>query len=820
MATATKTATTTAVIPEPALQVRRRNVNGEIIIELEGKLDSSVTAELREEAISLVGPNCHLVLDLSGLKEISPTGVRMLLLFVRRVRSAGGTISFTGASPKELDVADSAGYLEMFKKAAPAAPAPTHAIVGRIDAYPTHTIAGFAVRAGNPMVFGATPVAGGVNFAVYSQHATGCTLVLFHTGARQPLAEIPFQPEFRVGNVFAMMVFDLDIDNLEYGYRLDGPFQPELGHRFDATKVLLDPMARTVCGREVWGKGPDPAEPYPYRARITPEDFDWDGDTPLHLPFEDLVIYEMHVRGFTRSPTSDVKHPGTFAGLREKIPYLKDLGVNCVELLPIFEFDETENGRLNPRTGERLCNYWGYNTVAFCAPNSSYAATGEFGFQADECKSLIRELHRNGIEVILDVVFNHTAEGNEQGPYISFRGLDNHTYYMLTPDGYYHNFSGCGNTFNCNNPVVRTFVVECLRHWVAEYHIDGFRFDLASILGRAPNGAPLSNPPLLELLAGDPILGRTKLIAEAWDAGGLYQVGCFPAYGRWAEWNGKYRDCVRKFLKGDLGLVGEMAARLVGSPDLYQGRGATASINFLTCHDGFTLADTVSYNDKHNADNGEDNRDGANDNNSWNCGAEGPTHDANILALRRRQIKNALGMLLVSQGVPMLLMGDECGQTQQGNNNTYCQDNPLAWLDWDLMAENAELLRFCRLMIQFRKRHPALRNALHPGPGAPEVNWHGTRAWRADWSPGNRVLAFHRIATAEDKMDAVYVAMNMHWESLDFELPSPPVGRWHMAANTSMPSPDDILDDHREAPLADQGKACVGGRSIIILTAR
>jgi glycogen operon protein len=810
------------VTRERALQTNRRVSDGDTIIELRGKLDSSLSAELREEALSLVAPGCRLVLDFSELEDISPTGLRMLLMFYRRVHAEGGTISIKGASPKVFEVAEAAGYLPLFQKTAPVAPAPTRAMVSRIDAYPTQTISGFAVRPGTPTPFGATLVSGGVNFAVYSRCATGCTLVLFEAGAKEPFAELPFPPAFRVGNVFAMTVFDLDVDGLEYGYRMEGPFEPVAGHRFDPTKVLLDPMARAVCGREVWGVAPDPSEPFPYRCRIIPEDFDWEGDAPLQHPFEDLVIYEMHVRGFTQSPTSGVKHPGTFAGLKEKIPYLKELGVNCVELLPIFEFDETENGRINPRTGERLCNYWGYNTVAFCAPNASYAATGPYGFQADECKALIKELHRNGIEVILDVVFNHTAEGNEHGPSISFRGLDNQTYYMLTPEGFYYNFSGCGNTFNCNNPVVRGFVVECLRHWVAEYHIDGFRFDLASILGRAPNGAPLNNPPLLESLAGDPILGKTKLIAEAWDAGGLYQVGCFPAYGRWAEWNGKFRDCVRKFLKGDEGQVGEMAARLVGSPDLYHTRGATASINFVTCHDGFTLADLVSYNDKHNLDNGEGNCDGANDNHSWNCGAEGPTHDPNILALRRRQIKNALAMLLVSQGVPMLLMGDECGQTQQGNNNTYCQDSPLAWLDWDLVSENADLFRFCRLMIQFRMQHPALRHSQHPGPGTPEANWHSTRAWRADWSPGSRVLAFHRIDNCGDKMDVVYVAMNSHWESLDFELPGTPTAgqKWYVAANTAMPSPDDIYESGKEVLLSDQGKVCLCGRSVMILVAR
>jgi glycogen operon protein len=388
----------------------------------------------------------------------------------------------------------------------------------------------------------------------------------------------------------------------------------------------------------------------------------------------------------------------------------------------------------------------------------------------------------------LDVVFNYTAEGNEQGPTISFRGIDNQTYYMLTPEGYYYNFSGCGNTFNCNNPTVRDFVLNRLRPWVAEYHIDGFRFDLASILGRDPWGAPLPNPPLLEALALDPVLGRTKLIAEAWDAGGLYQVGSFPAYGHWAEWNGKYRDCVRKFLKGDAGQVGEMSRRLVGSPLLYGGRGSTASVNFITCHDVFTLADLVSYNEKHNEANGEDNRDGANDNESWNCGAEGPTDDPGILMRRRRQMKNALTMLFVSQGVPMLLMGDEIGRTQQGNNNAYCQDSPLSWMDWTLVKTNADLLRFCERVIALRRAHPALRFPRHPGEVAPdgsflEVTWHGVNAWQADWSPGSRTIAFMlRRYGGSSPEDILYVALNMFWESLSFGLPQPQgSARWHVA---------------------------------------
>ena len=484
---------------------------------------------------------------------------------------------------------------------------------------------GYKLRPGRPIPFGATFVPGGVNFSIFSSHATGCTLVLFDKGEPLPKARIPFPKEFRIGNVFSMTVFDLDYETTEYGYLMDGPFNPQEGHRFDSTKILLDPYARAIGGRDVWGKQPDWNDVFPHRSRLVFDDFDWDDDLPLEIPMEDLVIYEMHVRSFTRHPSSSAKYPGTFAGIRQKIPYLKELGVNCVELMPIYEFDEFENSRTNPDTGELLLNYWGYSTVGFFAPKAGYAATGKMSMQVDEFKALVKALHKNGIEVMLDVVFNHTAEGNENGPYISFRGIDNKTYYMLTPDGYYFNFSGTGNTLNCNNPIVRNIVLDCLRYWAAEYHVDGFRFDLASILGRDPLGYPLSNPPLLESLAYDPILARCKLIAEAWDAGGLYQVGSFPAYGRWAEWNGKYRDTIRKFLKGEAGQVGDLAQRIQGSPDLYAGRGPTASINFITAHDGFTLNDLVSYNDKHNEANGEGNRDGANDNNSWNCGWEGPT---------------------------------------------------------------------------------------------------------------------------------------------------------------------------------------------------
>ncbi|MEZ4869553.1 MAG: glycogen debranching protein GlgX [Caldilineaceae bacterium] len=702
----------------------------------------------------------------------------------------------------------------------------------RVDIYPTHEYQGHKLRAGKPFPFGASLVPGGVNFSIYSSHATECSLVLFDKGASQPRAEIPFPEEFRIGDVFAMVVFGIDYENTEYGYRFVGPFDPQSGHRFDTNKILLDPYARAIGGRDIWGLPPNWEDIYQYRARLVFDDFDWGDDRPLEIPTEDLIIYEAHVRSFTAHPSARVKFPGTFAGIREKIPYLKELGINCLELMPIYEFDEFEHSHPDPVTGEiRVGNYWGYSTFGFFAPKAGYAATGKLGMQVDEFKALIKELHRNGIEVILDVVFNHTAEGNEQGPYISFKGIDNRTYYMLTPEGYYFNFSGTGNTLNCNNPVVRNMVIDCLRYWAAEYHVDGFRFDLAAILGRDPWGAPLANPPLLESLAFDPILAKCKLIAEAWDAGGLYQVGSFPAYGRWGEWNGKYRDCVRKFLKGEPGQVGEMAQRLQGSPDLYAGRGPTASINFITAHDGFTLNDLVSYNDKHNEANGEENRDGANDNHSWNCGWEGPTDEIGINTLRRRQMKNALTMLLVSQGVPMLLMGDEVARTQYGNNNTYCHDNELNWFNWDEVSTNGELLRFCKQLIAFRKAHPVLRNRWHlsnrdlVGSGYADISWHGTQAWQADWSSESRTLAFllcGKHARGGQVLDNyLYVVMNMHWESHWFDLPGLPDDRqWHVFANTGAPTPEDIWTPGSEPRLNDQGGLLLGDRSVVILVGK
>ncbi|WP_031528068.1 glycogen debranching protein GlgX [Dyadobacter crusticola] len=698
----------------------------------------------------------------------------------------------------------------------------------RIDYYPTHEQQGIKFRRGHVLPFGATIVPNGINFSIYSSEAIDCTLVLFERGEAQPFAEIRFPEEFRTGNVYSMIVFDLDYERLEYGYRMDGPFKPEEGHRFDKNIILSDPYAKAIAGRDTWLATPNWDNIYPYRSRLVFEDFDWENDHPLETPIEDLVIYEMHVRGFTQHPSSNVKNPGTFAAIRSKIAYLKELGINCVELMPIYEFDEWENSRENPATGGLIVNFWGYSTVNFFSPKAGYAATGKFGMQVDELKTLVKELHKNGIEVMLDVVFNHTAEGDHRGHTISFRGIDNKTYYMLTPEGYYFNFSGTGNTLNCNNPVVRNMVLDCLRYWAADYHIDGFRFDLAAILGRDQNGAPLSNPPLLESLAYDPILAKCKLVAEAWDAGGLYQVGSFPAYGRWAEWNGKYRDGVRKFLKGDEGMIGDIAQSIQGWPDLYYYRGPTASINFIACHDGFTLYDLFAYNEKHNEANGENNNDGGNDNHSWNCGVEGETDDPNIKQLRHKQIKNALSILMVSQGVPMILSGDEMGVTKNGNNNTYCHDNELNWVDWGLLEKNADLFNFSKHIMHFRRAHPVLRSRTHfqhrdyVGSGYPDISFHGTQAWHADFSASSRCLAFMldgahaKGGTIVD--DTIYVALNSYWDALYYELPQLPNGRsWYLSVNTDMPSGQDIYEIGKEPKLEDQGRFLVGGRATVIL---
>ncbi|MBN2444457.1 MAG: glycogen debranching protein GlgX [Spirochaetales bacterium] len=691
----------------------------------------------------------------------------------------------------------------------------------RIDMNPTRKYKGFHLRLGKTLPFGATIVWGGVNFSVFSRHATSCELVLFKKHEKKPFAIIPFFDDFKIGDVFTMIVFDLNYEDIEYGYRMDGPFDPVQGHRFDKTKILMDPYAKMTGGRDVWRDPPDwENNPYQYRAKIILDDFDWKEERPLRIPMEDLIIYEMHVRGFTAHQSSEVKKRGTFSAIRDKIPYLKELGINCIELMPIHEFDEFEQTRNSPANGEFLVNYWGYSNVCFFSPKAGYAATGKYGMQCDELKKLILDLHKNGIEVILDVVFNHTAEGNEKGPYISYRGIDNKTYYILTPEGLYYNFSGTGNTLNCNNPIVRNLIVDCLRYWASEYHIDGFRFDLASILGRDQNGVPLANPPLLESLAYDPILGKCKLIAEAWDAGGLYQVGSFPSWGRWAEWNGKYRDGIRKFIKGDGGMLAHVAQRLQGSPDLYQQRGPNASINFITCHDGFTMMDLVSYNEKHNEANGENNKDGTDENNSWNCGWEGETRDPDIIFLRKKQIKNALSLLLMSQGIPMLLSGDEMGNTQSGNNNAYCQDNLISWLNWENLKKYQDIFHFTKKMIEFRKKYSILRNSNF----LDVFTWHSTKAWNVNWiDPECRTLAFMLDGSKAKNgpENAIYVAMNMHWEMHGFELPDPPKKtEWHVFCNTDKKPPADIWGYGTEKWFINQKEFIAGPRSVVILIAK
>ena len=594
---------------------------------------------------------------------------------------------------------------------------------------PLDTICGFQVRPGFFLDFGATVIPGGVNFTIQSHKATSCELLLFHREAEEPFAVLPFPDNYRIGFCYSMIVFGLDIEEFEYAYRLDGPYDEKKGLRFDRTKILLDPYARAVTGQSHWGHKNNPQ--HGYRARVVHSNFDWGQQRHTSIPMEDLIIYELHVRGYTKDASSGVKHPGTFDGLKEKIPYLKELGVNAVELMPVFEFDEMRDARLIDEN--LLLDFWGYNPVSFFAPNTSYSSSKEYNREGMELKSLIKELHDQNMEVILDVVFNHTAEGNEFGPSFSFKGFDNQIYYMLTPDGHYYNFSGCGNTLNCNHPVVQNMILDCLRYWVIEYRVDGFRFDLASILGRNEDGTPLHQPPLLRSLAFDSILGNVKLIAEAWDAGGLYQVGSFPSWKRWAEWNGRYRDDMRRFLKGDDFLSQAAARRITGSPDLYDPvfRGRNASVNFLTCHDGFTLYDLYSYNEKHNEANGWGNTDGADDNNSWNCGVEGDTTDPSVLALRRKMMMNACAVLMCSRGTPMFLAGDEFADTRYGNNNPYCQDNLISWLDWSLLEKNREIHAFFRRMIAIRRSHPVIRRETVPSStGFPPVSVHGTEAWK------------------------------------------------------------------------------------------
>ena len=659
------------------------------------------------------------------------------------------------------------------------------------ESSPMAEIAGFPVRPGIYDLNGATPLQNGVNFTIHTCGGTSCELLLFHRAQEEPFAVLPFPEAYKIGDVYSMIVYGLNIDEFEYAYRVDGPYCPEKGLLFDKNRILLDPYAKAVAGQRTWGIRWD----HTYHARVVKDRFDW-GDMPQSKKeLCDLIIYELHVRDFTHHPSSGVQHRGTFSGLMEKIPYLKELGINAVELMPIFEFDETMNSRTVD--GKQLLECWGYNTVGFFAPNSSYAAANEHNQEGTELKTLIKALHDNGIEVILDVVFNHTAEGNEKGNTFSFKGFDNNIYYMLTPDGNYYNFSGCGNTLNCNHPVVQQLILECLRYWTINYRVDGFRFDLASILGRNEDGSPMNNPPLLRTLADDSILSNVKLIAEAWDAGGLYQVGSFPASGRWAEWNGRYRDSLRSYLKGDSWNAWDAAWSISGSGDLYGGyydnthsnyAGYNSCVNFLTCHDGFTLYDLYAYNDKHNEANGWNNTDGANDNRSWNCGAEGETDDPEVLSLRRRMIRNACAVLMCSRGTPMFLAGDEFGNTKFGNNNSYCQDNITSWLDWRMLEKNKDLFEFFKFMIAFRKKHPVIHKQLPTSVcGMDPIHTHNLNAEETDIPRDARTfcVSFAGYDKEKGKDDLIYVAVNTFWEDVTITLPNlHRRGAWHLSVNT------------------------------------
>lgn len=638
-------------------------------------------------------------------------------------------------------------------------------------------ISGFRVRPGNYRMNGARALRGGVNFTLSSFGATSCELLLFKRKQTVPYAVIRIPESYRIGSTYSIFVVGLDVEDFEYAYRLDGPYNPDKGLYFDKNQLVLDPYARAVTGQRAWGIAKPVGD---YHARVVKENFNWTENHFLRTPMEDSIIYEMHVRGFTRHKTSGVQYPGTFAGIIEKIPYLKELGVTAVELMPIFEFDELINARSH--NGKMLLEYWGYNTVAYFAPNTAYTASIEYNEEGTELKQMIRLLKKEGIEVILDVVFNHTAEGNRTGPHFSFKGIDSDIFYTMTPGGDYYNFSGCGNTVNCNQPEVSRFIVDCLRYWVTEYHVDGFRFDLASILTRDETGAPMGDPPLLRMMRADPVLRGIKLIAEPWDAGGLYQVGSFPSHGRWAEWNGRYRDSVRDYLKGSYWHAPETAARISGSMDMYDNpnyMGFNSSVNFVTCHDGFTLFDLFSYDHKHNEANGWNNTDGTDDNRSWNCGVEGASDDEVVKALRFKMMRNAFTVLMCSRGTPMILSGDEFGNTQYGNNNGYCQDSEISWLNWDYLRINREHFEFVKNVITFRKNHPAISHALRPAScGLPGVSCCGSNPDDHEIGMGNKVLGILFAGRLPDDSDddVVYMAINAYWEPQEIRLPALPGG--------------------------------------------
>jgi glycogen operon protein len=684
--------------------------------------------------------------------------------------------------------------------------------------------AAFRIHPGSPLPLGSVVQRGGVHFAIVSESATSAALVLFHPDEDEPSMEFPLDPVLnRTGNIWHVFLEGLD-PGIEYGFRFDRfPNIAPDRFRFDRRLVLTDPYALACSRDRPWG---NTVRKRSLRSVVVDSTFDWGLDRALNTPLANTVIYELHVRAFTKHPSSRVSNPGTFAALAEKIPYLKELGVTAVELMPVCEFDECETDRVNPFTREPLLNLWGYHPLAFFAPNAAYSVGSSGRAAVRELKEMVKSFHAAGIEVILDVVFNHTGEGNLHGPTVNFRGIDNPMYYMLySSSGTYLDFTGCGNTLNCSHTVVREMVVDVLKHWVAEYHIDGFRFDLASALGRGHNGEVLSNPPILERIVSDPCLADVKLIAEAWDAGGLYQVGNFPAYGRWAEWNGKFRDDVRRFVKGDPGMVPSLAARLIGSPDLYQdtARQPFHSINFVTCHDGFTLSDLVSYQEKHNEANAESNRDGCSDNHSWNCGVEGHSDDLGIEKLRSRQARNLAALLMLSHGVPMLLYGDEVGRSQNGNNNAYCQDNELTWMDWARDEKQLDLFRFFKNLIAFRRRHSVLRSEQfesNPNGRQLKVDWHGTRLFQPDFSLASRTLALHLYWLGSPcAADHVFVIANSYWEDLAFELPRLEGFLWTRFLDTALDPPKEICIPGQEQAIGNQNTYVLGSRSVVVLVA-
>ncbi len=692
------------------------------------------------------------------------------------------------------------------------------------------------IQAGNPLPIGGAHEQGnGVNFVLFSRHATGVRLDFYQKpDDSSPSRIIDLDPvRHRTGDVWHVWVRGISPGQL-YGYRIEGPYRPEEGHRFNPHKLLLDPYARALAGVGNWDflaargydsssgltdlsfSNVDDAGTTP-KCIFTGGHFDWEMDSPPKHPASDTVIYETHVRGFTIHPSSGVARPGTFAGLTEKIPYLQDLGVTAIELMPVLEFNENESQRLNPITGEKLKNYWGYNPVAYFAPKQSYSFEGSHWRQTVEFREMVKTFHRAGIEVILDIVLNHTAENDELGPTISLRGIENSIFYMLQENGrrYYKDYTGVGNTLNANHPVVREFVRNVLRYWVMHMHVDGFRFDLASVLGRDEHGDILRNAPLLEDIAEDPILSDVKIIAEAWDAGGAYQVGCFSTK-RWTEWNGRFRDDVRRFWTGDAGMIGPFASRVCGSSDLYQssGKGPAGSLNFVTCHDGFTLNDLVSYKQKHNDENGEFSRDGSDANYSDNCGVEGPSQDPSVERMRNRLIKNFLLTLFVSRGVPMLLGGDEFRRSQRGNNNAYCQDNEVSWLDWSMAGTHKEIHRFTRGMIAFRRAHPALRGEVFYTDA--DIKWFAPNGATPDWAdPSQKSFACQIRGQTEPDL---FLMFNADTGSVDFAIPALPGGKiWRLAVDTSRATPDDLFDPGKEPSMQGQAGFRLEPRSSAIL---